>query len=95
MEYYKVLSSLMKNISIYVGEFNAGIKKGVEINSIQFKKYIKRLKDFKVSGGAFWVWSYVIDKDHPAFNLTNVIDDKIYSNTNFDNFTNVIKEDHN
>jgi Cellulase (glycosyl hydrolase family 5) len=95
MEYYKVLSSLMKNISIYVGEFNAGIKKGVEINAIQFKKYIKRLKDFKVSGAAFWEWSYVIDNDHPAFNLTNVIDDKIYSNTNFDNFTNVIKEDHN
>jgi hypothetical protein len=67
----------------------------VEINAIQFKKYIKRLKDFKVSGAAFWEWSYVIDNDHPAFNLTNVIDDKIYSNTNFDNFTNVIKEDHN
>ena len=85
----------MKNVSIYVGEFNAGIKKGVEINATQFKKYIKRLKDFKVSGAEFWEWSYVIDNDHPAFNLTNVIDDKIYSNTNFENFTDVIKEDYN
>ena len=54
MEYYKVISSLMKKIPMYVVEFNAGINKGVTIDGRQFKEYIKRLKHSNVYGGAFW-----------------------------------------
>ena len=48
MEYYKTISSLMNNISIFIGEFNAGIKKGVLINERQINYYLKRLKDFSI-----------------------------------------------
>jgi cellulase (glycosyl hydrolase family 5) len=86
MGYYKRLSTLMDNVTIYVGEFNAGTRKWVTINERKFKKYIKRLKKFKVYGAAFWEWSYKVDDTHPAFNLTKVINDKIYPNRNFENF---------
>jgi Cellulase (glycosyl hydrolase family 5) len=88
MEYYKVISSLMKKIPMYVGEFNAGINKGVTIDGRQFKEYIKRLKHFNVYGAAFWKWSYIVDNDHPAFNLAIVINDKIYPNSNFESLVN-------
>ena len=88
MEYYKVISSLMKKIPMYVGEFNAGIKKGVSIDGRRFKEYIKRLKHFNVYGGAFWKWSYIVDNDHPAFNLAIVINDKIYPNSSFESLVN-------
>jgi hypothetical protein len=76
----------MGKISVYVGEFNAGTKCGVTINTQQFNKYLKTLEVFKLSGSAFWEWSYSPDNSHPAFNLTNVIDNKIYPNNNFKNF---------
>lgn len=85
MGYYKAISQLMGKIPVYVGEFNAGTEYGVTINTQQFNKYVKTLEAFKVSGCAFWEWSYTIDNNHPAFNLTNVIDNKIYPNTNFKN----------
>ena len=88
MEYYKVISSLMKKIPMYVGEFNAGINKGVSIDGRRFKEYIKRLKHFNVYGGAFWKWSYILDNDHSAFNLDIVINDKIYPNSNFESLVN-------
>jgi hypothetical protein len=81
----------MKKISMYVGEFNAGINKGVTIGGRQFKEYIKRLKDFKVYGCAFWEWSYIVDNDHPAFNLATVINDQIYPNSNFESLANTMR----
>lgn len=86
MGYYKLISSLMNNATMFVGEFNAGIRKWVTIDERQFKRYIKRLKQFKVYAATFWEWSYNLDNIHPAFNLTRVIDDKIYPNTNFQTF---------
>jgi hypothetical protein len=59
MEYYKIIFWLMKKISMYAGEFNTEINKGVTINGKQFKDYVKRLKNFKVYGAAFWEWSYI------------------------------------
>jgi hypothetical protein len=91
MGYYKLLSSLMNNVTMYVGEFNAGTRQWVMINERKFKKYIKRLKQFKVHGAAFWEWSYKVDYTHPAFNLAKVINDKIYPNRNFENFFNVTR----
>ena len=73
---------------MYVGEFNAGINKVVTIDGRQFEEYIKRLKHFNVFGGAFWKWSYILDNDHPAFNLAIVINDKIYPNSTFEGLVN-------
>jgi hypothetical protein len=91
MGYYKVIASLMKKISMYVGEFNAGINKGVTINGKQFNDYIKQLRYFKVYGAAFWEWSYIVDNDHLAFNLASIINGKIYPNSNFENFVNAMR----
>lgn len=91
MEYYKILSSLMGNVSIYVGEFNAGIKKGITINENQLKEYVRRLKDFSVYGCAFWEWSYIKDNDHPGFNMINIDDKKIYTNAIFESFVKAIE----
>lgn len=95
MEYYKMLSSIIGNTPLYVGEFNAGIKKGITINEKQFNEYVKRLKDFSIYGGAFWEWSYVPDDEHPAFNLTQIRDNKIYPNASFESLSKSIKENSN
>lgn len=73
---------------MYIGEFNAGINKGVTIDGRQLKEYMKQLKHFNVYGGAFWKWSYILDNDIPAFNLAIVINDKIYPNSNFETLVN-------
>jgi hypothetical protein len=95
MTFYKATSFLMDNIPIYAGEFNCGIKKGVTINESDFVKYINLLKQFSVSGCALWQWSWTVDKDYPAFNLTEIIDGKISPNDNFRNFVKSIKSNHN
>lgn len=92
MEYYKTISSLIDNMSIYVGEFNAGIKKGVIINERQFNEYVKIFNDFSVFGSALWEWSYIMDTDHPRFNMTTISENKIYPNTNFESYIKAIKE---
>ncbi|MGB8034620.1 MAG: cellulase family glycosylhydrolase, partial [Nitrososphaeraceae archaeon] len=91
MGYYKSISWMMKNISMYAGEFNAGINPGVRINARQFKDYVKTLKNSNVYGCAFWEWSYIPDKDHPAFNMTTITNDKIYPNSNFQSFADEIR----
>ena len=92
MGYYKSISWMMKNISMYAGEFNAGINPGVRINARQFKDYVKTLKNSNVYGCAFWEWSYIPDKDHPAFNMTTITNDKIYPNSNFQSFADEIRQ---
>lgn len=82
---YKMTSLLMNNMPIYAGEFNSGIKKGVTISQNDFIKYIKLLKCFSASGCALWQWSFIQDNDHPAFNLTDIIDNKIRSKGIFKN----------
>lgn len=91
MGYYKLISSLMNKITMCAGEFNAGTREWVTINEREFKEYIKTLKRFKVYGGAFWEWSYNVDNTHPAFNLTTVINNKIYPNKNFEIFVNTMR----
>ena len=84
--YYKFISSLMNDVSMYVGEFNAGTRDWVTINARQFKKYINQLKQSKIYTATFWEWSYYIDTTHPAFNLTRLLNNKIYPNKNFESF---------
>jgi len=91
MGYYKSICWLMKNIPLYAGEFNAGINPGIKINGRQLNEYVSRLKNFNLSGCAFWEWSYIPDTYHRAFNLTCVIDGKIHPNNNFKSFANTIR----
>lgn len=95
MEFYKALSLLMNKIPIYIGEFNAGIKNGVTINEKQFVEYLNRLKNLSLYGCALWQWSYITDNDHPAFNITEIVDGKISPNNNFKNLVKSIKTNHN
>ena len=62
---------------IYAGEFNSGIKENVTINARQHSQFIKIFLDFSMYGA--------------AFNLTNVLDNWIRPNENFENLCKAIK----
>jgi hypothetical protein len=95
MTFYKATSILMNNMPMYAGEFNSGLKKGVTINETDFVKYVNLLKQFSASGCTLWQWSFIVDNDHPAFSLTEIMDGKISPNDNFRNFVKSIKPNHN
>ena len=84
--YYKLVSFLIKNKTIFAGEYNTGVKESVTINQTQHSQYAKNLFDFAMHGTTFWWWSYEHDSKHPAFNLTKVVDDRIRPNENFEYF---------
>ena len=90
--YYKLISRLLKNIPLFVGEFNSSIGENARITASQYKQYIKRLNNFSIPGGLFWQWSYIEDAGHPAFNLAKIVDERIHPNENFENYINAIKE---
>jgi hypothetical protein len=90
--YYKLISRLLKNIPLFVGEFNSSIGEDARITARQYKQYVKRLKNFSIPGGLFWQWSYMEDAGHPAFNLAKIVDERIHPNENFENYINAIKE---
>ena len=90
--YYKLISRLLKNIPLFVGEFNSSIGENARISPSQYKQYIKRLNNFSIPGGLFWQWSYIEDARHPAFNLAKIVDERIHPNENFENYINAIKE---
>ncbi|MDQ4074512.1 MAG: glycoside hydrolase family 5 protein [Thermoproteota archaeon] len=92
MLYFKLVSTLMKTGSLFVGEYNAGTSKNVLIGLDQHKRYLKTFKKFYPFGATFWQWSYVEDKAHPAFNLTQILGGKIDSNDNFANLVNALIE---
>ena len=81
----------MKKDMIFAGEFNAGIRENVTVNSNQHLRHIKRFLDFSLCGATFWWWSYKPDNNHPAFNLTKVVENKIHPNNNFENLVKSIK----
>lgn len=83
--YYKLLSMLMQNSMIFAGEYNAGVGENITINSKQHSGYVKKFIDFSYYGAAFWWWSFKIDSSHPAFNLTNIAENRIIPNENFEN----------
>jgi hypothetical protein len=90
--YYKLISRLLKNIPLFVGEFNSSIGENARISPSQYKQYIKRLNNFSTPGGLFWQWSHMEDAGHPAFNLAKIVDERIHPNENFDNYINAVKE---
>ena len=44
--YFRSISLLMKNIPLYMGEFNAGFTNGTDLTQIQIYEYIDRFKSF-------------------------------------------------
>jgi hypothetical protein len=90
--YYKLISRLLKNIPLFVGEFNSSIGENARISPSQYKQYIKRLNNFSTPGGLFWQWSHMEDAEHPAFNLAKIVDERIHPNGNFENYINAVKE---
>ncbi len=83
MIYFKSITALMGNIPLYMGEFNSGYTNGTRLTQTQISEYIKRFRDFGVCGWALWRWSYIKDQNIPAFNLTNIVDNRIQPGTYF------------
>jgi hypothetical protein len=90
--YYKLILRIFKKYPLFVGEFNFGIGIEAKISLKQIKHYLKRLQKHSIPGGLFWQWSYIEDNQHPSFNLTKIVEKKIYPNENFRNYINAINE---
>jgi hypothetical protein len=60
-----------------MGEFNSGFTNATTLTQNQVYEYIERLKFFATYRWALWRWSYIQDHNIPAFNLTNIIDNRI------------------
>jgi hypothetical protein len=77
MLYFKSITALMGNIPLYMGEFNSGYTNGTTLTQDQICEYIQRFKSFGIYGWALWRWSYIKDQNIPAFNLTEIVDNRI------------------
>ncbi len=77
MLYFRSIALLMGNIPLYIGEFNSGFTNGTTLTQKQVYEYAKRFKSFATYGWALWRWSYIQDQNIPAFNLTNIVDNRI------------------
>jgi cellulase (glycosyl hydrolase family 5) len=84
--YFKLTSKLIgRNVPLYIGEFNSGIRPGFTLGEKQIASYTKRLAVVETCGWALWRWSYIKDQNIPAFNLTNVSNGRIEPNDTFRN----------
>jgi hypothetical protein len=91
MIYFRLISLLMRNIPLYIGEFNSGYSRGITLTEKQFSTYIRRFKSFGTCGCALWRWSYVEDRNIPAFNLAKVVKGVIQPGLYFNYFLNALK----
>jgi len=90
--FFKFASALIRNVQIYVGEFNSGFKYQTSVSKDQLLKYLKLFRQSGIYGWALWRWYYVKDSNIPAFNLTSIANGKLVANTNFFNLTEAISE---
>ncbi len=91
MMYFKLVSILMGNVPLYIGEFNSGFTGGSTLTQKQCSQYIDRFKRFGTCGWALWRWSYIHDRNIPAFNLAKVTDNRIEPGIFFTYFKNTLK----
>jgi len=91
MLYFRSITLLMGNIPLYMGEFNSGFTSGTTLTQNQVYEYIKRFKSFAPYGWALWRWSYIRDQNIPAFNLTNIVDNRIQPGIYFNYLRNATK----
>jgi len=82
----------MRNVPLYLGEFNSGFTSGAILNQDQLSEYMNMCKKSEVYGCALWRWSYIHDQNIPAFNLARIVDGKIQPGTYFNYFVKALKE---
>jgi hypothetical protein len=83
---------MAKIVPLYVGEFSSGFTNGsILTEEKQVCQYVKRFKQFGVCGWALWRWSYIQDRNIPAFNLTKIIDNRIRPGVLFTYFRNAVR----
>jgi hypothetical protein len=70
--YFRVIAFLVRNITLYIGEFNSGFEQGTVLTQKQIFQYIKRLNNFLNYGWALCRWSYIPDLNIPAFDLAKI-----------------------
>jgi Cellulase (glycosyl hydrolase family 5) len=90
MIYFRMVTLLMGNIPLYIGEFNSGFTNSATVTQEQLSEYVKRFRRFRTHGWAIWRWSYIQDQNIPAFNLTQIIDNRIQPGSHFTKFINAI-----
>lgn len=92
MFYFKAITFFMtKDVPLYIGEFSSGFTDDVNLTYNQISQYINRLKKFGSCGWALWRWSYIQDRNIPAFNLTRIIDNRIHPGPLFTHFINALR----
>ncbi|MGB7636994.1 MAG: cellulase family glycosylhydrolase [Nitrososphaeraceae archaeon] len=91
MLYFRSIALLMGNIPLYIGEFNSGFTNGTTLTQNQVYEYVDRFKSFATYGWAMWRWSYIQDQNIPAFNLTNIVDNRIQPGIYFNYLISAIK----
>lgn len=90
--WFKLNALAIGNIPLYIGEFNSGYTNSTTLSKTQLDGYIQLLKKFDVYGWGLWQWSYVTDSNIPAFNLTEIKDDTIKPNDNFNYLSKLIQK---
>jgi hypothetical protein len=74
--YYRAIVSPL-GIPLWIGEFNSGFTTGVTLSKDQIFQYLKRFKNNSIFGWQLWKFDYRFDSEIPAFNLANVINNRI------------------
>jgi cellulase (glycosyl hydrolase family 5) len=92
MQFFRFISSIARNLQMYVGEFNSDYKYGANLSKDQLMKYLNLFHRFKIFGCTLWRWYYIRDLNIPAFNLTQVENGRINPNANFINLSDTLKE---
>jgi hypothetical protein len=82
----------MRNVQLYIGEFNSNYEDGTNLSKDQLTKYLRLFQRSKIFGWAIWRWYYTHDSNIPAFNLTSIDNGKISPNVNFSNLVDAVGE---
>jgi hypothetical protein len=64
-------------------EFNSGFRAGATLNKEQLFQYIKRFKSAGIYGWQLWKFDYRFDYNIPAFNLAQIINNRIKPTESF------------
>jgi hypothetical protein len=64
-------------IPLWIGEFNSGFTAGVTLGKKQLFKYIQKFKNAGIYGWNLWKFDYRFDSNIPAFNLAQIVNNRI------------------
>jgi hypothetical protein len=66
-------------VPLWMGEFNSGFTAGATLSKEQLFQYIRRFKNTGIYGWQLWKFDYRFDSNIPAFNLAQIINNRIKS----------------